>query len=192
MIIGEGFSPAPSARITEDVDGFLFHVTGHAFFQPNTEGAESLVTFVREAVDDAAGGLFVDAFAGVGLFTATVGGPFPEVVAIESDPVAVRDLAENAGGAHVVQADADEGLATLGRSPGVVVVDPPRAGLGPEAVEALVGVNPDVIVSVSCDPATFARDARMLVAGGYDLEWVQPVDQFPQTPHVETVARFVR
>lgn len=192
VIIGEGHTPVGSASISEDVDGFRFEISGTAFFQPNTDGAEALVGYVREATADAADGLFVDAYAGVGLFAVTVGAPFPEVIAIESDPVAVRDLAENAGGAHVLQMDAGEGLSTLARAPGVVVVDPPRTGLGPDVVEALIGINADVVVSVACDPATFARDARALVAGGYDLEWVQPVDQFPQTPHIETVARFVR
>ena len=192
VIVGRGHTPPRSARIAEEVDGFLFQISGMAFFQPNTDGAEALVGFVREAVEDAAEGLFVDAYAGVGLFAVTVGGPFPEVIAIESDPFAARDLAKNAGGAHVIAGTAEEGLAALDRSPGVVVVDPPRVGLGTETVQALLALSPDVIVSVSCDPATFARDARDLVAGGYDLEWVQPVDQFPQTPHVETVARFVR
>src|SRR3989454_873453 len=73
-----------------------------------------------------------------------------------------------------------------------IFADPPRAGFHPKALHALAALGPDRLVYVSCNPATLARDLGALVAGGYRLEWVQPVDIFPQTPHIEAVARLRR
>jgi len=74
----------------------------------------------------------------------------------------------------------------------VVVADPPRAGFHPKALRALVALAPARVVYVSCNPATLARDVVGLIGGGYRLEWVQPVDMFPHTPHIEAVARLAR
>lgn len=190
VIIGEGHARPQEAVITEIVDDVRFQVTGRAFFQPNTDGAEALVRLVGEAIPG--GGSFVDVYAGVGLFAATVGARFDDVTAIESSRNAVADFRHNVPGARVLAMPAVPGLKKVAARPDVVVVDPPRTGLHPDTVDALVALGPSIIVSVSCDAATFARDARMLVDGRYDLEWVQPVDQFPQTPHIETVSKFVR
>lgn len=190
VIIGEGHGSPKESIITETVGGERFQITGRAFFQPNTDGAEALVRLVAEAAG--AGESLVDTFAGVGLFGGTVGSRFTDVVAIESSRNAVADLRRNLPDARVLAMPALPGLRKLEATPDVIVVDPPRAGLGDETVGAIVEVGSPVLVSVSCDAATFARDARMLVDAGYRLDWVQPVDQFPQTPHVETVARFSR
>jgi 23S rRNA (uracil1939-C5)-methyltransferase len=74
----------------------------------------------------------------------------------------------------------------------VVVADPPRAGFHPKALSGLAGLAPARIVYVSCNPSTLARDVGELVRRGYRLDWVQPVDMFPQTPHIEAVARLRR
>jgi 23S rRNA (uracil1939-C5)-methyltransferase len=83
-------------------------------------------------------------------------------------------------------------LGGLEAKPDVVVVDPPRAGLEKYALDALVAMQPPVLVYVSCDPATLARDAKRLLAGGYRLEQVTPFDLFPQTYHIESVSLFTR
>ena len=190
VIIGGGHARPQDAIITEIVAGIRFQISGRAFFQPNTDGAETLVRLVTDAAGP--GTTLVDVFAGVGLFGATVGGGFADVVAIESSRTAVSDLRRNLPEGRVLAMPALPGLHALDPGADVVIVDPPRTGLGPEVVGALVALGPPVLVSVSCDAATFARDARMLADAGYVLEWVRPVDQFPQTPHVETVSRFVR
>lgn len=81
-------------------------------------------------------------------------------------------------------------LPTLDVSPDAAVVDPPRAGCGPLVVRALIERSVQRLVYVSCDPSTFARDARQLIDGGYRLVEVQPLDMFPQTYHIEVVALF--
>ncbi|GIU91404.1 MAG: 23S rRNA (uracil-5-)-methyltransferase RumA [Acidimicrobiia bacterium] len=179
------------AVIHEEVAGHRFRIHGRAFFQVNTWGAEHLVDTVREAAEMSPGMRMLDGYAGVGLFSATVGRDAEQVVAVESDPVAVRDLLANTQ-ADVVEADMAVALRRLQDSFDIAVVDPPRQGLGRDVTALLGRSGCEVLVSVSCDPASFARDAAWLVAEGYQLEWVQPLDLFPQTHHVETVARFTR
>ena len=173
----------------EAVAGEIFQITGTAFFQVNTAGAEVLVDLVRDAAAVDGDDRVLDAYAGGGLFTKTVASAGAEATAIESDELALEDLLVNSD-ASVIEADVADALRELPADWDVVIIDPPRSGLGPEVTESLIRLRPGTIASVSCDPASFARDAAELVAGGYRLEWVQPVDMFPQTPHIETVARF--
>jgi tRNA/tmRNA/rRNA uracil-C5-methylase (TrmA/RlmC/RlmD family) len=173
----------------EVIADHVFQITGTAFFQNNTAGAEALVGLVAEAATIESGDRVLDAYAGGGLFTATVTGAADEVVAIESDTLALEDLLANTD-VEVIEADVADGLAELPADWDVVIVDPPRVGLGSEVTGLLSELRPGVIASVSCDVASFARDASALIAAGYVLEWVQPVDMFPQTPHIETVSRF--
>jgi 23S rRNA (uracil1939-C5)-methyltransferase len=173
----------------EVIAGHVFQITGTAFFQNNSAGAEALVELVAEAATIESGDRVLDAYAGGGLFTATVTAEADEVVAIESDALALEDLLANTD-VEVIEADVADGLAELPADWDVVIVDPPRVGLGAEVTGLLSELRPGVIASVSCDVASFARDASALIAAGYVLEWVQPVDMFPQTPHIETVSRF--
>ena len=176
-------------RIHEVVAGRRFQITDRAFFQVNTAGAELLVRLVRAALEVGASDTLLDGYAGGGLFSATVGSAARHVVAVESDRVALEDLAVNAPEATVLPGE----FAAL-RLPAVdkAVVDPPRTGLGVRGVEVLVGAKPAVICFVSCDPASLARDVGLFCRAGYRLESVTPVDMFPQTHHVEAVARLTR
>jgi 23S rRNA (uracil1939-C5)-methyltransferase len=181
------------AQISEIVDGTTFLISGRSFFQSNTDGAEALVAVVKEAAGPVEGREILDAYAGVGLFTATVGRGAARLTAIEADVVAAEDLRHNLGDDLASIAEPVEtGLSLVPGRPDVVIVDPPRSGLGQDVVDGVAALAPAVVASVSCDPASFARDARSLIDAGFSLEWVQPVDLFPQTPHIETVARFVR
>jgi 23S rRNA (uracil1939-C5)-methyltransferase len=114
-------------------------------------------------------------------------------VAVESDPVALADLRHNAAEAgtdHRVVAAAFE-AGEIGGRWDIAVVDPPRDGLGAAGVAVVVKGRPRAIAYVSCDPASLSRDTRALAAAGYRLDWAAPVDMFPQTFHIETVAAFV-
>ncbi len=183
--------------IREQVAGRTFRITAGAFFQNNTEGAEALVSLATEAARVEPGDVVLDAYAGGGLFSATVAAPAERVIAVEVDGTAVSDLRRNLenagrGDARIVRGIFEEVAGRLDDYWTIAVVDPPRTGLGEDGVAAAVATMPHTVVYVSCDPASLARDTYLLTKAGYRLDWAAPVDMFPQTFHVETVARFVR
>ncbi len=185
---------AGSGSMIETVAGVAFRITGDAFFQTNTAGAEPLVQLVTEALSPRPGETLLDAYAGGGLFGLTVGRGAARVVAVESGSTAADDLRHNAASAptpvRVIEGNVEASLPHLDMTWDLVVVDPPRTGLGAGGVGAVVAGRPRAVAYVSCDPASLARDTRLLVEAGYHLDWATPVDLFPQTFHVETVAAF--
>lgn len=190
---GPGLADPRTATTYQKVAGVSFRISGRAFFQVNTLGASELVRLVGMALGEVRPtDVMVDGYAGGGLFAATVGSTAGTVVAVEPDRRAVHDLRQNAPRVSVEGRTIEQSFQRLPARADLVVVDPPRQGLGKAVVAGLVALQPRAIASVSCDPAGFARDARLLVDAGYSLDWVQPVDMFPQTPHIETVARFSR
>jgi 23S rRNA (uracil1939-C5)-methyltransferase len=175
------------------VAGRDFRVSADAFFQVNTPMAATLVSLVREALQPHGGQTLLDLYAGVGLFGLALANEVGQVVAVEESPAAVEDWRFNAGGldnATIHPGAVEAVLATVEGPVHIAVVDPPRSGMEPKALDALAAHNPARIAYVSCDPATLARDARRLVDKGYGLVHVQPVDMFPQTWHIECVALF--
>lgn len=186
-----------NGSIDETVAGVSFRITGTAFFQNNTAGAGELVRLVKDAADLNADDTLLDAYAGGGLFAAAVGKNAGRVVAIEIDPTAAADLQANLNRAaiddyRIIQGAAEESIESIGEYWDVVIADPPRKGLGVGGVDALTAATPRTLVYVSCDPASLARDSGLLADFGYELEWVTPVDMFPQTFHIECVAKFRR
>jgi 23S rRNA (uracil1939-C5)-methyltransferase len=183
--------------------GFIFYQAagrsyrvGHfSFFQVNRFLADRLS---REVVEQEEGSLALDLFAGVGLFTLPLAERFQKVIAVESNPAAARDLEVNlatAGGSSRVEVhatDVERFLEKFKGKPELVVVDPPRAGLQPEMMTRLAQIAPARITYVSCDPPTLARDLAALTKSGYELHDVRLFDFFPQTFHMETVARLRR
>ncbi len=193
----DGASLALAGRddVLMEVRGRPFRVSAGSFFQVNTAMAEPLVDLVLEALSLAGGEAVLDLYCGVGLFTAFIAPVAGRVVGVESFAPAVADAAINLDEFENVEIYAAPVEAVLPRLEGAfdaVVLDPPRAGCTPEGLDALLAAQAARIVYVSCDPATLARDAKRLVAGGYTLAWAQPLDMFPQTYHVETVALFTR
>lgn len=179
----------------ERLAGHTFRVSSPSFFQVNTRAAELLVASVMERLAADGTDRVLDLYAGVGTFTLPLAGVAGEVVAIEGTGSAVRDLNANLESAEtwaeVLPGDAARALAEAGTFD-LAVVDPPRAGMSPEVVRALVRTRAQRICYVSCDPATLARDARALTEAGYRLTSALPIDLFPQTWHTETVAMFER
>jgi 23S rRNA (uracil1939-C5)-methyltransferase len=199
-------------HITEVVAGHTYRISAPSFFQVNTPQAAQLVRLVIEYLDLRGDETVLDAYCGVGLFTPHLAERAGLVVGIEESPAAVADLLENTaeqenvdaygnvdayenvdtyGNVDVIEGSVEAVLPNLDIPLDAAVVDPPRAGVDRFALDALVERRPARLVYVSCDPATLARDAQRLVRGGYELVEVQPVDMFPQTYHVESVALFV-
>ncbi|CAN5828513.1 23S rRNA (uracil(1939)-C(5))-methyltransferase RlmD [soil metagenome] len=179
------------ATLHEEVAGRRFRITGRAFFQVNTTGAGALVRLVDDYLSPGPGDVLLDGYAGGGLFSVTVGSKAGRIVAVENDGRAQADLAVNAPGAELVGRPCERATAGIGRVD-FAVVDPPRAGLGGDGVATLVEARPRRISYVSCDPASLARDLRLLIAAGYQLAEVVPVDLFPNTHHIEAVASLER
>jgi 23S rRNA (uracil1939-C5)-methyltransferase len=177
------------AYIHEVVAGRRFRISARSFFQTRVDGAEALVTAVREAIGgEASGARVVDAYAGVGLFSATLE-DVSSIVAVERSPSAARDARHNLPGAKVVEADVARWKPSRAA---VVIADPSRDGLGRAAAQVLAACGARRFVLVSCDPVSLARDAKLLGELGYSHVRSVLVDLFPHTPHVETVSRFDR
>ncbi len=168
-----------------------FRVCAGSFFQTNRYMARELVNTV---VDDFFGNIALDLYSGVGLFANHLAKRFTQVFAVESAPASAADLQANALKNVVpVKTTTEQFLPRcLNMNPELVVVDPPRAGMGPKTAQLLAALRVKRIVYVSCDPATLARDLRLLLETGYHVEQVHMIDMFPQTFHLESVVRLAR
>jgi 23S rRNA (uracil1939-C5)-methyltransferase len=168
-----------------------FRVSAGAFFQTNRFLVNELV---KTVVGDFFGNIALDLYSGVGLFANHLAKRFTQVFAVESAPASAADLQSNVLKNVVpIKTQVEQFLPRcLNMHPDVVVVDPPRAGLGPKVTQLLAALRVKRISYVSCDPATLARDIRLLLETGYHVEEVHLVDLFPQTFHIETVVRLSR
>jgi 23S rRNA (uracil1939-C5)-methyltransferase len=167
-------------------------VSGGSFFQVNRFLVDELVGIVSGG---RSGEVALDLYAGVGLFTVALATSFRHIVAVESSQGSASDLKYNSPrNAKAVRSTVDEYLtAKAGKvRPDLVVVDPPRAGLGERVARSLAKLGAARLTYVSCDPATLARDLVALTAGGYRVEQMHLIDLFPQTYHIETVVELVR
>jgi 23S rRNA (uracil1939-C5)-methyltransferase len=170
----------------------LFRVGAGAFFQVNRHLTDDLISIVTEG---RSGNTALDLYAGVGLFSTVLSREFERVLAVESSPTSQADLAYNSPrNVKAVRSTSEEYLKNVSRKlqPDLVVVDPPRGGLGESVVHALVTLGAPRITYVSCDPATLSRDLGGLLKAGYEVERAHMVDLFPQTYHLETVFHLVR
>ena len=186
------------APLHERVGDHLYAISPGSFFQVNTQVAELLVREVLASLSLSGTEHVLDLYCGAGLFTLPISERALTVIGIESNPAAVQDAATNLAGrtnARVLNADVTEALARddIKTIPwNAVVLDPPRTGVAYEALQRLLALRVPRIIYVSCDPATLARDVRILCDSGYALRRVQPLDMFPQTHHVECVVSMTR
>ncbi|MBN2353386.1 MAG: 23S rRNA (uracil(1939)-C(5))-methyltransferase RlmD [Spirochaetales bacterium] len=195
------YAPVAGAdTITETLSGIDFTISAGTFFQVNSRQAEALYGRASELVPDGRTARVLDAYCGAGGFALFLARRAESVIGIESDPAAVRDAAENArrnGFANVRfttgNLEADIGLSPADlRTLTDLVVDPPRRGLGRRFIEECARSSVRRIIYASCDPATLARDCRLLRDKGFTPREVTPFDLFPQTPHVESLALLER
>jgi len=182
---------AGSPTTTLTVLGHPFQVSGASFFQVNTSVAEKMVAHVLGEVNLPPEAVVLDVYCGVGLFSAFLAPHAQRLIGIEASPQACDDFVVNLDEfdhVELYQAPAEAVLSVLETKPDMVLVDPPRAGVGRLALQALVSLSAPLMVYVSCDPATLARDAKHLLQGGYQLQQATPFDMFPQTYHIESIS----
>ena len=182
--------------LDEEIGGIRVRISPQAFFQTNTEMAERLYGIAIDRAQLSGFERVYDLYCGIGTIGLLMAPRAAELWGLEVVPEAVADAIANAGlneidGVHFFAGDVRLALRELvdraGR-PDVLVVDPPRAGLSQKVVRRIIEAAPRRIVYVSCNPTTLAPNAAQLVEAGYTLGPVQPVDMFPQTPHIECVA----
>ncbi len=176
---------------TFHIKGVTLHVSGESFFQVNTSLIETLIDQVLAKCDPQPADTILDAYCGVGLLSRFLAPRAARVIGVESSASAVRDFRANLSGFDRVEVHhglVEDTLSRITLPLDAAVLDPPRSGCGPRVMAAVIARQIDRVVYVSCDPATLARDVRQLIAGGYELIEAQPIDLFPHTYHIETVA----
>jgi 23S rRNA (uracil1939-C5)-methyltransferase len=182
---------AGNPHLEERLGGRTFRYSPRSFFQVNTAQAERLVDLVGRYVDPQGNETLLDCFCGVGVFGLRLAGRVKRVIGVEESGSSIADARVNAAGvtnATFLHGQAQSVLPSLSEPVHTVVLDPPREGCDPSVLKALANLAPRRIVYVSCDPSTLARDVGRLAEAGYVLCEVTPVDMFPQTYHIESVA----
>jgi 23S rRNA (uracil1939-C5)-methyltransferase len=196
VALAPAIEPDDEREQTRVIGGERYRFDAGCFFQINHALLEPLV---REGLRDAEGVTALDLYSGVGLFTLPLARRFSRVVAIEGNSAAVRYAQRNLADASLTNARVEtaavgEWLARHAEELGhvdFILLDPPRAGAEAQTVRAILALRPRHVSYVSCDPATLARDLRLLTEGGYRAASVHAFDMFPQTHHVETVVHLL-
>ena len=185
-----------SSRRLETIHGARFRVDERSFFQIHIPQTEHLVTIVREMIEGEQCRKLVDGYGGVGLFSLCCAPDDADIILFDTSEPAVKDSIFNAQECGLsrfsaFRSGAVEVLNSVG-TVDVLILDPPRTGLGYETVQAAASTNAGTIVYVSCNPTTLARDLALLCERGYRIGRVVPVDMFPQTYHIETAVKLKR
>lgn len=188
-----------SKYISDNLLDNQYKISSMSFYQVNPEQTEKIYQLVKDNANLNNQDVVVDAYCGIGTITLTLAKDVKEIYGVEIIEEAINDAKLNANinnidNAHFVVGKAEDQMEKWqqeGLKPDVVVVDPPRKGLDPQFIDAMVKMNPKKIIYVSCNPSTLVRDSSILCDQGYSINQpVQPVDQFPQTTHVESVTIF--
>jgi len=179
---------------TEDGTVLKFKISPQAFFQPNTRQAEILYSEAIKAAGLTGAEVVFDLYCGTGTIGLFCAHKAKKIYGLEINESAIKNAKQNAilngiENSWFKAGDVDKNILEIPDTPDVVIVDPPRAGLGEKVVLKIVDFKPKVVVYVSCDPANLARDLKIFETQGYKVEYVQPVDMFPHTYHIENVAR---
>lgn len=184
---------------TEEIGGKKFIISANSFFQVNSLQAEKLFNTVVDYCGDMDKHIVFDLYCGTGTISIFLADKAKKIYGIEALPEAVADASENArlNGLHNIEFIAGKvehethKLTEQGKKPQVIVIDPPRKGCHPKTIDTILKISPPKVIYVSCNPATLARDLKLL-SEVYIIKQVQPVDMFPQTSHVETVVLMSR
>jgi len=195
IYLGDGF-------IYDFIGGYKFRISANSFFQTNTMQAEKLYQTALDFADVNGSEVVYDLFCGAGTISIFVSRSVKEVYGFESVESAIEDANTNSrlndiNNTKFYKTDLNKSLLYPLRDnaipkPDIIISDPPRSGMNPKTVEDILRLEPAKIVYISCNPATQARDIQLLVAGGYKLVKITPVDMFPHTFHIENVALLIK
>ncbi|QIL46258.1 23S rRNA (uracil(1939)-C(5))-methyltransferase RlmD [Vagococcus coleopterorum] len=186
--------------ITDELLGKKYRISAQSFYQVNTVQAEVLYQKAIEFANLRKSDTVIDAYCGIGTIGLSLADKVDKVLGLEVNPDAIADAKINAKMNDINNVKFEIGRAEYlmptwlkdGIEADVLIVDPPRKGLAESFIDTAVEMAPKKIVYVSCNPASLARDCQLFADKGYELKQVQPVDMFPQTPHVECVAELIK
>ncbi len=177
----------------EEIMDLKFKVSAFSFFQTNVEAVENLYSYAIDLIDDFSNKTAFDLYCGTGTITQTLAKKAGKVIGIELVEEAVEAAKANAAlngldNCEFIAGDVFEVLKTVEKKPDVIVVDPPRVGIKPDALDKIIGYGVDQIVYISCNPKTLTENLYYMQYYGYDVVSVKPFDNFPGTKHTEAVA----
>lgn len=177
----------------EEIMGLKFKVSAFSFFQTNVEAVENLYSYAIDLIDDFSNKTAFDLYCGTGTITQTLAKKAGKVIGIELVEEAVEAAKANAAlngldNCEFIAGDVFEVLKTVEEKPDVIVVDPPRVGIKPDALDKIIGYGVDQIVYISCNPKSLTENLYYMQYYGYDVVSVKPFDNFPGTKHTEAVA----
>ena len=183
--------------IRETVLGLQFNISPFSFFQTNTKGAESLYSIVREFMGDSENKVVFDLYCGTGTIGQIVAGAAKKVVGIELIEEAVEAAKENAklnglDNCEFLAGDVAEIIKKVKDKPDIIILDPPRTGVHPKALDYVIRFKAKEIIYVSCNPKTLVNDLKVLTERGYKVVQTKVKDMFPNTPHAETVVKLIK
>ncbi len=179
--------------LTDYIGDLQFKISPDSFFQINRQQVGVLYGKAREYLQGSEEDIVYDLYSGIGTISLFVAGDVNKVIGIESVQAAVKNAEENAKLNGIENVEFHHGKAedlfpqmiNKGMKANKIILDPPRKGCDKELIQAILAMQPDRIVYVSCNPSTLARDLKILVEDGYSVKKVQPVDMFPHSAHIE-------
>lgn len=192
---------AGASTITDTLNGLKFKISAHSFYQVNPQQTEVLYNEAIKQAGLTGNETVIDAYCGIGTISLNLAKHARKVYGVEIVPEAIADAKTNAQLNHIDNVDFEVGNAeewmakweSQGIKPDVIMVDPPRKGLTTSLIHSAAAMNPKKIIYVSCNPATLVRDIQQFMDEGYHVSQpIQPVDQFPMTPHIESVTLLER
>ena len=183
--------------ITEELLGLKFKISPFSFFQTNTKGAESLYRIVRDFMGDADDKVVFDLYCGTGTIGQITAGKAKKVVGLELIEEAVESAKENAklnnlDNCEFIAGDVAETIKLVKDKPDIIILDPPRSGVHPKALEYVIKFNAKEIIYVSCNPKTLVENLVDLEKAGYKIVQTTVKDMFPNTPHAEVIVKLTK
>ncbi|HNZ83525.1 MAG TPA: 23S rRNA (uracil(1939)-C(5))-methyltransferase RlmD, partial [Sedimentibacter sp.] len=179
-------------KITEELLGLKFNISSFSFFQTNSLAAEKLYSIVRDFIGDTKDKVIFDLYSGTGTIGQILAPAAKKVTGIEIVEEAVKKANENAklnniNNCTFIAGDVLKKIDELNEKPDIIVLDPPRAGIHPKAIQKIIDYKPETFIYISCKPTSLKNDLPGFLENGYRITKVQCIDMFPQTPNVETV-----